>query len=290
MKPLTKKIWSHRSLETGEKQYSREVRKSDLVSVRSFRTLVNKVAEIAFNNPDLALFYRGQKREHKSRLYGTSLYPAIYRRQGDRRRPSAFLEERFTILDEADGHLIKAFEDSKLYGLSVLRKFPEVSWAILQHYEVCETPLLDITSSLRVACSFALRHRSSTGVLYVIGLPHTNGSISYYADEEQINLRLLSICPPVAMRPHFQEGFLVGTFPTYEHSRRSIQFDVARRLLAKFELVKKRFWDDDFHEIPEEALFPDQDEIKAITDELRAQLSQSSSNKGFQPTLLTSRG
>lgn len=289
MKPLTKKIWSHESLKTDERQYTHEVRKSRPASVRNFRTLVNKVAEVAFNNPDLALFYRGQEQEHKLRGHGTLLYPSIYRKQGETRKFSRVLKERYSVLDRASELLIRSFGESELHGLSVLQKFPEVSWAILQHYEVCETPLLDVTSSLRVACSLALQHESSSGILYVIGLPHTNGSISYYADEEQINLRLLSICPPIAMRPHFQEGFLVGTFPAYKPSKKRIRFDVSRRLVAKFELVKKKFWDNDFQEIPDEALFPSRDKMKDITDKLHIQLKQWSSNKGFRPTLLMSR-
>ena len=296
MKLLTSKIHSHESTKTGEKQYVREVRASKPTSVYSFRGIVRKVAEISCKNPGLALFYRGQKREHELTSHGTLLYPSIYRKQGDNRPLNRVLKERYSVLYEAEKLLIKTFDESRLDGVSVLRKFREVGWAILQHYEVCETPLLDITNSLRVACSFALRHGSSSGVLYVIGLPHTNGSISYYADEEQINLRLLSICPPVAKRPHFQEGYLVGSWPTDNpfvgRSRfmTRTQFDVARRLVAKFKLVKETFWDSDFHEIPNKALFPDRDKMKDVTDNLRTQLKQWSSDKGFQPTLLTSRG
>lgn len=277
MKILTGKIHSHESSRSGEKQYVREVRRSEPAKVRTFKEIVHEVAKIACNNPGLALFYRGQKREHKSTVYGTSLYPSIYRKLGHNRPIGRVLEDRYFVLDKADRLLIKAFDESKLDGRSVLRKFREVGWAILQHYEVCKTPLLDITSSLRVACSFALRHESSSGVLYVIGLPHTNGSISYYADEEQINLRLLSICPPVAMRPHFQEGYLVGTWPT--DTRHSVgisptRFDLSRRLVAKFELVRKAFWGNHFREIPDEALVPDKDKMTGVTDDIRTQLKQ----------------
>lgn len=296
MKKLTIKIHSHKSTNTGEKQYVQEVRESEPASVRSFRRIVHKVAEIACKNSGLALFYRGQKREHKPTLRRTSMYPSIYRKQGDNRPLNRVLKERYSVLCEADRLLIKAFGESGLDGWSALRKFREVGWAILQHYEVCETPLLDITSSLRVACSFALRHGSSSGILYVIGLPHTNGSISYYADEEQINLRLLSICPPVAMRPHFQEGYLVGSWPTDNpfvgRSRfmTRTRFDVAGRLVAKFKLVKETFWNRDFPEIPNKALFPSKDKMTGVTDNIRSQLKQWSSDKGFQPTPLTSRG
>ena len=290
MKRLTKKLWSQSSIASEERQYVREIRKSRPLKVRNYRSLVKKVAEIAFNNPELALFYRGQQREYKSRIYGTSIYPAIYRKKSDSRKSREYLEERYAILDKADDLLIKEFEKNGLGGTPVLRKFPEVSWAILQHYEICDTPLLDITHSLRVACSFALHNADTSGTVYVLGMPHTNGSISYYADEEQINLRLLSICPPAAMRPHFQEGYLVGTFPSYQPGPRSVQFDVARRLVAKFEIPKSGFWDRNFHEIPRKALIPANDKMEVSARSIYSDLKTWSSNKGFQPSLLTTRG
>lgn len=290
MNRLTKKLWSHSSIKDGERHYVREIRKSRPVKVRSYQNLVNQVAEIAFNNPELALFFRGQQREYKSARFGTSIYPSIYRNKSDSRKSREYLEERYEILDKADNLLIKEFDKESLGGAAVLRKFPEVSWAILQHYEICDTPLLDVTHSLRVACSFALHNADASGIVYVLGMPHTNGSISYYADEEQINLRLSSICPPVAMRPHFQEGYLTGTFPAHQPGPRSIQYDVARKLVAKFEVQKNKFWDNNFHEIPHKALFPNNDQMESSAKKVYSELKRWSSNKGFQPTLLTSRG
>ena len=230
MKPLTKKIWSHESNDTETKQFVREIRESDTKPVSTFRALVKEMAKISFNNPDLAIFYRGQKREHFVTKNKTSAYPSILRNLKNRSSSRLFLSQRYEILNKADELLLDAFESKEWEGESVITKFPEVSWAILQHYEICDTPLLDVTSSLRVACSFALHNKGKKGVVYAFGFPHTNGSISYYADEELINLRLLSICPPVVMRPHFQEGYLVGTFPTTEISRRTLQYDLTMLL------------------------------------------------------------
>jgi hypothetical protein len=99
--------------------------------------------------------------------------------------------------------------------INKLKKFPELQWSILQHYEVCDTPLLDLKQSLRVAASFALNWTSSEGYIFVFALPYPNGTISYFSEEELVIVRLLSVCPSEALRPHFQEGYLVGTFPTY---------------------------------------------------------------------------
>jgi hypothetical protein len=128
-----------------------------------------------------------------------------------------------------------------------------------------------------------------SGIVYVFGMPNTNGSISYYADEEMINLRLLSICPPVALRPHYQESYLVGTFPTTVVTRRRVQYDVSRRLLAKYEIIKRRFWDNDFQEIPKEALFPKNDEMEKVAKRIYVELQKWCSSKSYQSTLLPSR-
>ena len=289
MKLLTKKIWSHESNKIGSKQYNKEIRLSSPQPVRSFRALVKEIANISFHNPDMALFYRGQKREHFISKNTTSSLPTILRNFKGQRPNHRLLSQRYLILNKANDLLLGAFGSKEWEGESVITKFPEVSWAILQHYEICDTPLLDITSSLRVACSFALQHRGKKGIVYVFGLPHTNGSISYYADEELINLKLISICPPVAMRPHFQEGYLVGTFPTSEIKRRTFQHDFSRRLIAKFEIERVKFWSKDFHEIPETALFPRIDRMERLARRINMSLKEWCSTNNIQSTLLPSR-
>jgi hypothetical protein len=288
MKQLSKKVWSHRSAGIGERQYVRDVRSSRPRKISTFQEMVNEIAEISFKNPDLAIFYRGQRREHFVTDRNTSAYPSILRS-----KPSLgsrlHLHERHRILEKADELLIKEFRKRKIDGLAVLEKFSEVSWAILQHYEICDTPLLDITSSLRLACSFASQPSSKTGVVYVFGFPHTNGSISYYADEELINLRLLNICPPIAMRPHFQEGYLVGTFPTTEIRRRHFKYDVSRRLLAKFKFQSRGFWNRSFHRIPDSALYPQNDGMERIADFIHSSLESWCSDEGYKLDLLPAR-
>ncbi len=268
MKSLTKKLWSHNSTRTKERQYVSDICKSQPKSVQTYRDLVREIARISFNNPELNLFFRGQRTEHTIQDRGSSLYPPIFRNGKGSQRVKDVLKSRYDTLTEASAKLRAAFKRYGWPGLSTLKKFPEVCWAILQHYEICDTPLLDITSSLRVACSFALRKAEKSATLYVIGLPHTNGSISYYADEEQIIVRLLSICPPNALRPYYQDGYLVGTFPTREVSVRKPSLDVAKRLVAKFHIPKEGFWDEYFTAIPELALFPANDEVAEIAKEI----------------------
>lgn len=259
-------VYSHNSLKTDKKVANRDVRESKPFFVNTFRELVETVAKIAYKNRDYELFFRGQSQEYFNENHRTSILPSLYRNY-----PHSVGFELLPKFTEALQEKEYKFAHDKTFD-----QFDEVKWAIIQHYDVCDTPLLDITRSLRVACSFASEKHNQTGIVYVIGLPFINGSISFYIDEELINLRLLGICPPQALRPHFQEGFLAGTFPTQMPKdnlvmppREIEQFDFGRRLIAKFEIAEKGFWDEDFTPIPHNALFPPEDEFASIARRLR---------------------
>lgn len=271
----SKKLWSHLSIDDNSKYTNREIRLSEAKEVVSFRKLVKIIASISYNGPEYFLFYRGQDRDYKLQSGASSLYPSIYRMEG-KSITEEELNKRFEILKKAENLLLNAFKNNNLEGHSKLANFRELLWAVLQHYEVCKTPLLDLTHSLRVASSFALGGSESYGYVFVLGFPHINGSISYYVEEELLNIKLLSICPPEAQRPYFQEGFLVGTFPATEESKHP-KHDVANRLIAKFKIQKPDFWDEDFHEIPHDALYPENDRVEGICKEIKQQLEQDNS-------------
>ena len=78
-------------------------------------------------------------------------------------------------------------------------------------------------------------------------------------------MRLLSICPPEALRPHFQEGYVVGTLDiTTEYERKS-ELDFNRRLIRKFSIPNdSRFWGEKDSPIPKELLYPDADDLVLI--------------------------
>jgi hypothetical protein len=265
---IIRPVWSHESIREKKKYINRDVRLSDFYEIRSFRSLVRLMAEISFKNPDWSLFFRGQTNEYMTKKQLTSIYPSIYRSSSGLLIRMENLKLRFERLENAENYLLNELSERNLPGVSRLKQFREMRWAILQHYEVCETPLLDITNNLRVACSFALNKAEKRAHLYVFGFPHVNGSISYYVEEEMLNIKLLSICPPRAMRPYYQEGYLAGTFPIDE-SMRSVRFDVARRLVAKFVLIKKKFWDSDFPPMPDQALYPQRDPVKLICERIK---------------------
>ncbi len=251
-----------------------EVLKSKARQVNTYDDLVKNVAQILFHNRNLTLYYRGQSNDYKSDGKST-IVPSIYRKKPDEKR--LMLKERFEILNEKVIGLKRIFREQTfpLAGTSMLNKYPEIAWSLLQHYEICDTPLLDLTHSLHVACSFAFdRNEGDTGIVYVLGMPWLTDAISYNTYEELVNIRLLSVCPPQAQRPFFQEGYLAGPFPNYQlnNTDRVSQFDFARRLIAKFEIPMKNkdFWGVGFDRIPSEKLYQDNDEIKRICEVLKS--------------------
>lgn len=262
MRAIATNVWSHSSTDRKTKCSTLDVRVSAPSEIHSFPDLVNKIAIVAYNNPEHVLFFRGQTKAYLKGLsggrLGDSIYPTIYRSPGES-LSQAELARRFERLEENTGVLCREFKNAALLGHDKITKFPELAWAILQHYEVCPTPLVDVTSSLRVAASFALDN-SEEGYLYAFGFPHPNGSITYSSDYELLNIRLLSICPPQAQRPYFQEGFLVGTFPS-KRLQKHTSLDLGVRLIAKFKLVDSPFWSRDFPAIPRTALYPTDDKI-----------------------------
>jgi hypothetical protein len=251
-----------------------EVLKSTPKRVETYDDLVKDIAQILHRNRNYVLFYRGQSIDFKTDGK-TTILPSIYRKKADDKR--LLLKVRFETLVQKTEGLKKLFREStiKYSGTSLLNKYPEIAWSLLQHYEICDTPLLDLTHSLHVACSFAFdKNEGETGIIYVLGMPWQTDAIGYNTFEELVNLRLLSVCPPQAQRPFFQEGYLAGPFPNYQldNPNRVDQFDYARRLIAKFEIPmhNKNFWGVGFDRIPSYKLYQENDEIKRICEVLKS--------------------
>lgn len=280
--PFQKEIWNHTLIRTPdtkrgfdfghtiETKWERldatvsKIRTGDGFPIRNFRELIEEVALVTISNKSYEMFYRGQTNDYKdsqSIFYKdnkpkTIIYPAICRPKKEK--------------DGSYNHslrkteLIKRYND--LYNMvdSVTGKrnyLPEYHFALFQHYDICPTPLIDITQSLRVAATFALRG-SETGYLYVFGLPYPNQSISHYTDIGIVLIKLQNVCPIKALRPRYQEGYLVGKYP-FSPEKESAD-NLARRLVAKFYLdnTAGTFWDSDFQPLPEDVIFPKDDKIE----------------------------
>jgi hypothetical protein len=241
----------------------RDVWSAPPFKIDNFRDLVEHVARLAYTNRNHLLFYRGQDKDYQSKAGGSTLYPAIYR--GDN-LPKAELDVRFRQLESAEQILSDLFEDQGIDGARDVSRKRYIRWSILQHYEVVNTPLLDITQSLRVACSFAqLASSGPVCYVYVLGFPYPTNRISINSEEDLVNIRLLSICPPAALRPYFQEGYMAGTPDVSTNFETKTELDFRNRLIAKFAVPRaKRFWNAGFEATPKSALYPPKDRVEKL--------------------------
>ncbi len=244
-----------------------DIRRVDAHPVKTFGELMGHIARLSYLNKDHLLFFRGQSSDYKNKSDASSFYPSIYRGE---RLAKAELEARFDMLASFSKRLVDAFSNSKIEGASDVRKRRYIQWSILQHYEVCPTPLLDFSQSARVACSFAtLDKGKSEAYFFVFGLPYVTNRISINSEHDLVNIRLLSICPPDALRPYYQEGYLVGTDESTTDFQSKDEYDFNARLIAKFRFTNgKSFWAGGFDPIPKIALYPKGDRIQALCEDI----------------------
>jgi hypothetical protein len=264
-----------------------EVRRAPGHTVSSYLDLAKKVAELQFRNRDHVLLFRGQTRDYRDRDGNgiTTLRPSIFR--GNPPSPSSIpgeqeITRRFADLDRAERELVDRYMNDPQLGLdhdetNRLKRQRILRWSILQHYEVCATPLLDVTQSLRIAASFPSHRSKDTVFLFVLGVPNLSGAITARAEAGLQIVRLSSVCPPSAVRPHLQEGYLLGEYPEidrYEQKShyRLKEIDFGRRLVAKFRFEPLTFWrGGTFPRITRDAFYPrmSRDPLSVITDEVK---------------------
>ncbi|MFD2513181.1 FRG domain-containing protein [Pontibacter locisalis] len=246
----------------------KKIKSSTPVNVDTFRELVEHIAKLSYVNKDHMLFFRGQANDYVNKAGNSTFYPSIYR--GDYVSHKELIN-RFDILEGASRQLVKLFEEQRIDGYKDLKRRKYIQWSILQHYEVCATPLLDFTHSLRVACSFATNDNvADHAYIFVFGLPYITNRISINSEHDLVNVRLLSICPPRALRPHFQEGYLVGTDDVTTGYETKTELDFHNRLIIKFKIPNTTsFWGTGFSNIPKESLYPDNDIIQDLCSQIK---------------------
>jgi hypothetical protein len=241
-----------------------KIRASDGFPIRNFRQLVNEVANVTLSNKKYEMYYRGQTTDYKNnqakfykeRIPKTIIYPSICRpeKNEDGTLKHSVRKTQINKRYEELSKMIELVKGKRNY-------FNEYYYSLFQHYSILPTPLIDITQSLRVAATFSLRN-SKTGYLYVFGLPYPNQSISFYSDLDIVLIKLQNVCPPKALRPRYQEGYLVGKYPIRPTKTQSD--DLSNRLVAKFFIDNRdgKFWDKYFQPMPDEILFPKNDEVE----------------------------
>jgi len=247
------------------------VRKSAPFFVPTYTQLVREVAKLAYQNKDYLFFYRGQDFDYLNKAESSTYYPSIYRRDI---LTNQEVRARFDMLELAEHYLADAFEQAELDGRQDVRRKSYIAWSILQHYGVCDTPLLDMTHSLRVAATFAqLNNPNENGIVAIFGMPYMTNRITYNSEHDLVIVRLLSICPPLALRPYFQEGYLAGTLDITRDYLNKSELDFNNRLVAKFSIPNDQsFWGENFERIPEELLFPGDDIIARICRGVKKQV------------------
>jgi len=214
--------------------------------VSSYPELLKKVAALHFHNPRFKLLFRGQANDYKSivndrETIHSNLFPALLRGQiGENKKD--LVERRFAVLSRAEYALKKRLAIQELHTHQLVR------WAILQHYEVCPTPLLDVSYSLHSALSFAVIAGADIGYLYVLAVPQISGPITTSLESLTQTIDLTQVCPPDALRPHFQSAVLIGDYPILTstemtHSGKAmIGNNFSCRLLSKFQLGSLATW------------------------------------------------
>lgn len=267
-KKLTRRILTEyeKSFGAFEKDSSHNLKsfvRSTPIPVSTFNELVMEIAELSYKNPDVMLFYRGQNNNYVKEKYAT-LYPSIYRVDN--------FEEACEMLEISAEKLLKEldFANIEKNQLDEVKKIKLLQYSILQHYEVCETPLIDVTQSLKVACSFAVMNNSGNrGYVYILALPYINGRISVNSEQYITNVRLLSISCSDAKRPFFQEGYLVQTEFANDFIFNKGDFDFNRRIVAIYEFENSEdFWEGE-RPFNEKQLYPNDDRMKDICEKIK---------------------
>lgn len=223
-----------------------KIRKSEAFPVSDYMDLASRIAELQFLNREHVLLFRGQRRDHRNDKGNTSLKPSLFRSVNRRNPGAGELQARFYSLGEGERMLTEEFQNQRQHGRDRLKRQQVLRWSILQHYEICQTPLLDVTHSLRIAASFASDAAEEEAFVFALGVPNLSGVITASAEAGLQIVRLSSVCPPAAVRPHIQEGYLLGEYPEmkgYDQKQHYAHFEIdfGRRLVAKFKFNPRTF-------------------------------------------------
>jgi FRG domain len=256
------------------------------LEARSFDKLMEIVSFFSVMNKRSSLFFRGQGSHLEAipcifRSEWTSLGKTKHKIPNS----SAVRQKIWDYLNSVISPLIvSTLKEFALPRRRSIEMFREAVWAVSQHYDVWPTPLIDVTTNLRIAASFALWAGRAEGQLYVVALTPSTNSITFDADQHIVLARLQAVCPPIARRPHYQDGYLAGRFPFAGPNCNPIDRDpekasrLSRRLVARIKLIDARdgianetssdlggFWNSDFPRVSEPALMP----LEANDDVLR---------------------
>lgn len=234
--------------------------------IGNYAQLNDLVAKLAHANRSYVLFFRGQKQEHRLGNRFPTIYPTLFRKHISQ---GISLDELFQQLENEQEMLRirNHFRKPRFAGASSVMSSFQLRCALLQHYEICDTPMIDVSQSLHVATSFALggneKGSDKSGIIYVLALPWPSKNYHNNKEEDLYLVRLAGITPPQAKRPYRQEAFAVmsNDLATTQIQNLDLQrLDFANRLVCKFEINKsKEFWNNIAQPLPKSFLSPKQD-------------------------------
>lgn len=242
------------------------------IEVCSYAGLVDKVAFLAVMNKSLTLLLRGQTSDRWPMLASIHREKFSVPGSGDdpmEMEPGKAVDHYLRQLQRIQGAVFDVLDARGLPRRMHLVSRPAAIWAVIQHYELWPTPLLDLTTSLRVAASFAFGFErdergnptAEDGFVFVFGVPTVTGDLMQPRGAS-LAIRLNSVCPPSARRPHLQDGVLVG-----RDDPKLIRDDprVAAIPIAKLRLDNSNlnFWrDTDFPPLSKGSLLPEADSLR----------------------------
>ena len=217
----------------------RKILKSSGHFVHSLQELRSKVAELGFFNSQEVFLFKGQSVDDKNSQGLSSLRPSIFQPVVERGPSPVRLVKRMGTLREAEGYLFDLYKRENFPNLSEIGHHRLRRWAILEHYGVCRTPLLEVTKSLRMAASQATDLASERGYVYVLGVPAIAGAMTVDAKGELSIIRLSSVCPPPLINDATLHTFMLAEhhhLSDYEVNSTAMNFDVnfKHRVYAKF--------------------------------------------------------
>ena len=239
------------------------------VSCGHFDELQDLIARVGYYNPHHDIFLRGQGADWGDTHGRSSLVATLFRVGGE-----DALGEQVAAMEAAEARLLATCPGRP--GATALQRFAWARWCLLQHYGVAPTPVVDVTRSPRTAASFATSGDEGDGYVYVIGLPYPDGNLTFDLPTECVIANLRNLMPPDARRPHWQQGYLVGSYPgelDWEPPARKKadrippmqRHNLAQRLLCKVRIPGEAlagFWPDDNPPLPWSKLLPDEDPVR----------------------------
>lgn len=265
------KVWIKEAPDdlSSTRQTSREVSASEPFNVHTFDELFRVVSFLNVMNKKKVLLFRGQSRDLPAR-------PTIVRDRWPVPGGTEFVDLSLDRPHYWDAlaplcKLVRRVLRGKLPRHAPFDQFESdprlrvAPWSVIQHYELWPTPVIDLTSSLRVAASFALglpvpRHE---GFLYVYAPPSIASDLMELVRvPDPITYRLSAVCPPSARRPHLQEGILIGRSEFQDGDLNEENDFLDDMLVAKFRLMdgqigaESTFWSKEFPKFRWDALLP----------------------------------